>query len=62
MAAYKFYYVNEKGNSHVVGILPEKRRHPKRITYQSVRKYWRKVAGHIPMQEGHRIYFEQVEM
>ena len=60
MATYKFYYVNEKGDSHVVGILPERRRHPGRITSQSIMNWWGKVSGHIPMQAGHRIYFERV--
>ncbi len=62
MAAYKFYYMNETGESHLVGILPERRRDSRRITHQSVMKWWTKVAGHVPMQEGHRIHFEEVEM
>jgi len=62
MAAYKFYYMNENGDSHLVGILPERRRHPRRITHQSIMNWWGKVAGHIPMQEGHRIHFDQVDI
>jgi len=62
MAAYRFYYADEKGNSHFVGTIPERRRHPGRITHQSIMKRWRKIAGHIPMQEGHRIHFEQMEL
>jgi hypothetical protein len=59
MVIYKFYYMDEKGRGHLVGILPERRRLPIRITQQSVMNWWRKIVGHIPMQKGHRIYFEQ---
>jgi len=62
MVAYRFYYADEKGNSHLVGILPERRRHPGRINHQSIMNRWRKVTGHIPMQEGHSIHFEQVKL
>jgi hypothetical protein len=62
MAAYKFYYRNEKGDSHFVGTLPERRRDPRRITDQSIMNRWIRIAGHIPIQEGHRIHFEQVEI
>jgi len=62
MAAYKFYYLNENGDSHLVGILPERRRDPRRISDQSIMNRWRKVVGHISMQGGHRIHFERVEI
>ena len=62
MAGYKFYYRDEKGNSHLVGILPERRRNPGRITPQSILDWWKKVAGHIPLKEGHRIDFEKGEI
>ncbi len=62
MGGYKFYYVNEKGDSHLIEILPERRRDPKRITHQSIMNWWRKVAGHIAMHEGQRIQFEQVKI
>ncbi len=61
MAAYKFYYVSKKGNRYLAGILPERRHDPKRITHQSIMNWWRKVAGHAPMEKGHRIHFEQVK-
>jgi hypothetical protein len=61
MGGYKFYYMNQEGDSHLVGILLERRRDLRRITDQSIMNRWRKVAGHIPMQGGHRIHFERVE-
>ncbi len=62
MVAYKFYYSDEKGASHLVGILPERRRLSARITQQSVMAWWGKVVGDIPMKKGHRIHFDQVEL
>lgn len=62
MAAYKFYYMNENGNRHFVGCLPERRRDPRRITHQSIMNRWLKVAGHVPMHEGHTIHFDQVDI
>jgi hypothetical protein len=61
MVAYRFYYVDERGNRHLVGILPERRRLPGRITNHSIMKWWREVAGSNPMQKGHRIQFEQAD-
>ena len=62
MVAYRFYYTNRQGDRHMVGILPEKRHDLKRITYQSIMSYWRKVAGHILIKKGHEIRFEQVNV
>ncbi len=62
MAVYKFYYMNEKGDSHFIGLLPERRRDPRRITQQSVMNRWIKITGHIPIQEGHKIHFEQIDI
>ena len=62
MVAYRFHYVNGKGDRHVVGLLPEKRHNLKRITPKSVMNYWRKVAGHIPIGKDHEIHFEQVNV
>ena len=62
MVAYRFYYADEKGNSHFVGTLPERRRHLARITPQSIMNRWIKITGHIPLQEGHRIHFDQINI
>ena len=60
MTAYKFRYMDEKGISHFVGFLPERRRDPVRITHQSIMNWWNQVAGRIPIQEGHSVHFERV--
>ena len=62
MAKYAFYYMNQRGDRHLVGILPERRRDPRRITHQSIMNWWTRIAGHIPMQDGHKVRFEQVEI
>jgi len=55
---YNFYYADENGARHLVGILPERRHFPRRITRQSVMNRWRKVVGNVLMQKGHRVYYE----
>jgi hypothetical protein len=45
MTAYEFYYRDEKGNEHFIGILPERRKDPKRITKESVLNWGWKVIG-----------------
>jgi len=62
MTIYKFYYTNEKGGSHFIGFLPERRRNPKRITRQSIMNRWIKITRDIPIQEGHEIRFERVSL
>ena len=61
MVAYRFYYLDEKGNRQWVGVLPERRRHPARITDQSILNWWREVAGSIAVQKAGRMHFEQAE-
>jgi SAM-dependent methyltransferase len=36
MIAYEFYHKDEMDNSHLIGILPERRKNPGRITNQSI--------------------------
>jgi len=57
VVVYKFYYEDEE-SGHLVGILPERRHRPRRITHQSVMDRWRKVVGNVAMQKGHRIRYE----
>jgi hypothetical protein len=59
---FKFYYVDGKGTGHLVGVLPGRRRHPEGITGQTGMNWWRKIVGNIPMQKGHRLRFEQLEV
>jgi hypothetical protein len=60
MTAYEFYYRDEKGNEHFIGILPERRKNPERITRESVLNWGWKVIGDTPDVEN--IYFEKVNV
>jgi hypothetical protein len=46
MVAYELYWCDEKGGDHLIGILPERRKKPERITQESVMNWGRKVVGH----------------
>ncbi|MGB7575906.1 MAG: hypothetical protein WBN53_18820 [Thermodesulfobacteriota bacterium] len=60
MTAYEFYYRDEKGKEHFIGILPERRRDPKRITKESVLNWGWKVIGDSSDVED--IYFVSVDV
>ncbi len=60
MTAYEFYYRDEKGKEHFIGILPERRKDPERITRESVLNWGRKVIGDTPDVEN--IYFLTVSV
>jgi len=60
MVAYEFYWRDETGEAHLVGILPERRKDPKRITEESILNWVKKIIG-----EGikvHDIFFSRVTM
>jgi hypothetical protein len=38
MDAYEFYWRDSQGEDHLIGILPERRKDPKRITKRSIMK------------------------
>jgi hypothetical protein len=59
MVAYEFYWRDEKGKEHFIGILPERRKNPERITKESVLNWGWKVVG--DSSDGNNIYFVQVE-
>ncbi len=60
MTAYEFYYCDEKGKEHFIGILPERRKNPERITKDSVLNWGRMVIGDNPDVEN--IYFVTVDV
>jgi hypothetical protein len=60
MVAYEFYWRDEAGKEHFIGILPERRKNPERITQGSVLNWGWKVIGHD--SDVMDIYFVQVEM
>jgi hypothetical protein len=59
MVAYEFYWRDETEKPHFIGILPERRKKPERITLESILNWGRKVIGdHSGLSD---IYFVQVE-
>jgi len=60
MTAYEFYYRDERGKEHFIGILPERRKDPKRITRESVLNWGRMVIGESP--DVTDLYFVRVNM
>jgi len=45
MVAYEFYWCDHKGKDNLIGILPERRKNPERITQESIINWARKVIG-----------------
>jgi hypothetical protein len=60
MIAYEFYWRDETGKEHFIGILPERRKNPERITEKSILNWgWKVIGDHSAVNN---IYFVQVEM
>lgn len=60
MIAYEFYSVDAEEEFHLLGILPERRRDPLRITQESITKWGKLVVG--DSVEVKKIYFVQIEV
>jgi hypothetical protein len=60
MVVYKFYSRYEKGDK-LIGILPERRKDPIRITPESIMN-WGRILGDIAGIDANSIYFIQVEV
>jgi len=60
MVAYEFYLKNEEGDK-LIGILPERRRDPKRITPESIMN-WGRILGDNAGIDVKDLYFVQVEV
>jgi hypothetical protein len=60
MVAYEFYWRHEKGDK-LIGILPERRKNPARITPESVMN-WGRILGDSADIDADRIYFIRVEV
>jgi len=58
MVAYKLYLYDEVEGYKLIGILPERRKNPKRITKESVLKWGRILLG--DSADGKRIIFKQI--
>ncbi|MGA2317004.1 MAG: hypothetical protein ABSG71_11580 [Thermodesulfobacteriota bacterium] len=59
MVAYEFYWRDQEGEIHFIGILPERRRNSGRITRDSILNWGWKVIG--DNSDAKDIYFDQVE-
>ena len=60
MVAYEFYWRDETGEAHLVGILPERRKDRKRITEESILNWVKKIIG--DSIKVHDIFFSRVTM
>ena len=60
MIAYEFYFLDGTGKEHLIGILPERRKNPERITKETALNWARKVIG--DQSDVNDIYFVPVEI
>jgi hypothetical protein len=60
MVAYEFYLVDDVEEFHSLGILPERRKDPLRITRESIMKWGKLLVG--DSVEVNKIYFIQIEV
>ena len=60
MVAYEFYVLDETEEFHSIGILPERRKDPSRITQESIMNWGKMVAGDDVDEKS--IYFVQIEV
>jgi hypothetical protein len=58
MVAYEFYLNDSKGNKNLIGILPERRRVPKRITQKSILRWGRMLLYDTADRKG--FFYERV--
>jgi len=58
MVAYLFYWIDELEKAHFIGILPEKRKNPERITQESIINLGRRIVGNNA--DANNIFFIQV--
>jgi hypothetical protein len=60
MVAYEFYLHDDIEEFHLLGILPERRKDPLRITQESIMKWGKLVAG--DSVDINNMYFIQIEV
>jgi hypothetical protein len=60
MTAYEFYWDDETGGAHLIGILPERRKNLERITQESIMNWGRMVISDYI--DSNNLYFIQVEV
>jgi hypothetical protein len=60
MVAYEFYLYDSDGNKSLLGILPERRKDPTRITQKSILDWGRMLL--YDTADGRKFFFERVAM
>jgi hypothetical protein len=45
MKAYEFYWLDPKGGFQIIGVLPERRKNPERITQESIIRWGENIFG-----------------
>ncbi len=45
MEAYEFYWLNPTGGYQIIGVLPERRKNPTRVTQQSIMNCGERIFG-----------------
>ncbi len=60
MIVYKFYLHNPQKGDELIGVLPERRKNPARITLESVMNWGRKLFGNTVGMDN--IFFLQVRI
>ena len=48
MLAYEFYWLDESGDQHLIGLLPERRKDLERVTEESILKWGWEIVGDNP--------------
>lgn len=59
MTVYEFYWRDDEGREHLLGILPERRKTPERISKESIMNWGKIIANNIDIN---KIYFIKVEI
>lgn len=60
IVTYEFYVYDSKGNKTLLGILPEKRKDPKRITQKSILRWGRMLL--YDTADRRSLFYERVAM
>jgi hypothetical protein len=45
MVAYEFYWLDPRGGYQIIGILPERRKNPERVTQESIMRWGENILG-----------------
>ena len=62
MVAYEFYWRDEIGTDHLIGLVPERRQKPERITPESVSKWVRTFLDDIADFDFNNVYIIKREL